>query len=105
MLTFKGPRDKTHLLKIRMEIQTYVDDAGAIAEILKQLGYRGTIVVRKRRLSYCLGNCQVELDQLPRIGRFVEVEGPSQKVVQAVCRQLGLLARRSPRPMWLWWQN
>ena len=90
MLTFKGPRDKTAGLKIRMEIQTYIDAAGAIAEILKQMGFAPASVVRKRRASYRLGNCQVELDQLPHLGRFVEVEGPSQKSVRIVCRQLGL---------------
>jgi adenylate cyclase class 2 len=98
MLTFKGPGDKKSSLKIRMEIQTHLDSAAAIAEILRQLGYRADIVVRKRRSSYRLGDCMVELDQLPQLGRFVEVEGPSQRAVRVVCRQLGLVGESITRP-------
>ena len=98
ILTFKGPGDKTKSLKIRMEIQTCVNDAWAITEILKHLGFSPDIVVCKKRSSYALDNCQVELDQLPRIGRFIEVEGPSQKAVQTMCRQLGLTGKPITTP-------
>ena len=90
MLTFKGPRDKRSSIKIRQEIQTCVDDASAVAKILTQLGYQPQLIVRKTRSSYCLGRCRIELDHLPGIGKFVEVEGPGERAVRECCRLLGL---------------
>ena len=37
-----------------------------------------------------MGACTVELDELPEIGSFVEVEGPSDEDVIDVQRRLGL---------------
>lgn len=90
LVTYKGPRDKASPIKVRLEVQTHVEDAAALAEILAALGYRPGLVVRKRRTSYRLGRCRVELDDLPGLGKFVEVEGPTQAAVQRACRRIGL---------------
>jgi adenylate cyclase, class 2 len=93
LLTYKGPRKRAGRLKIRPEVQTYVQDGGVLTKILEALGFVPTIVVRKRRSSFMLrkpGRCRVELDELPRLGRFVEVEGPSQKAVKQACRAIRL---------------
>jgi predicted adenylyl cyclase CyaB len=90
LVTYKGPRQRGKALKVRPEIQTRVENPSTLAEVFEALGYRPTIIVRKRRRSYRLGRCQVELDQLRRLGRFVEVEGPDEKTVSALCRRLGL---------------
>ncbi len=90
LVTFKGPRDTGKKLKVRPEVQTRVADAKAMGEIFAALGFVPTLVVRKRRSSWRLGKCQVELDELPRLGKFVEVEGPTVAAVQSVCRKLGL---------------
>lgn len=94
LVTFKGPRQPGSKLKVRREIQTPLDGAAgakALGELFAQLGYAPTIKVRKQRSSYRLGPCKIELDQLARIGRFVEIEGPTAKSVIATCRKLGLI--------------
>ncbi len=98
MLTFKGPRDNRSSIKIRQEIQTHVYEAAAVAEILTQLGYQPALIVRKTRSSYRLGRCRVELDLLPGIGKFVEVEGPGERAVRDCCRLLGLSGKPITTP-------
>ncbi len=89
-ITFKGPARRRATAKIRGEIQTRVDDADALEEILRRIGLTATIIVEKRRTSYRLGRCRVELDELPVIGRFVEIEAASEKQVLAAAQRLGL---------------
>jgi adenylate cyclase class IV len=45
---------------------------------------------QKRRTTYRLGRCLVELDELPMLGAFIEIEGPSERQVFAVAGKLGL---------------
>lgn len=89
-LTFKGPRRRSSRAKVRREVQTRLDDPAAIAEILQHLGVRPTMIVEKRRASYRMGRCLVELDELPLIGCFVEVEGPSVRQITRICQKLKL---------------
>ncbi len=89
-VTFKGPRRKDVRAKIRPEYQTRLDDAEAMEKIFAACGLEPTAVVCKKRTSYRLQDCQVELDELPDIGCFVEVEGPDEKTVFAVSERLGL---------------
>lgn len=92
-ITYKGPAHSRSKAKIRREIQTRVDDAGALEEILRGIGLTATITIKKRRASYRLGRCRVELDELPVIGRFVEIEAASEKQVLAAADSLGLSGR------------
>lgn len=94
LLTYKGPKQAGKTIKIRREVQTHLDDPKAVTAILAALGLGPTVVVRKRRRSYRLGACRVELDELRGIGRFVEVEGTSQRTVEAVTRRLGIVGQR-----------
>jgi len=89
-LTFKGPQGQSTTAKIRREIQTCLDDPAAILDILVALGYRPLLTVQKRRAVFKLGRCEVELDELPLIGRFVEIEGSGEPQVQAAAKRLGL---------------
>lgn len=92
-ITYKGPARARATAKIRGEIQTRVEDARALEEILSAIGLTATITIEKRRASYLLGRCRVELDELPVIGRFVEIEAGSEKQVLAAARKLGLSGR------------
>lgn len=95
LITYKGPKDKREpgtLSKRRLEVQTHCDDAVAIEEVLRWCGLHPRRIIQKRRATYRLGSCTVELDELPRIGCFVEVEGPSEKVIDRVCAELGIEA-------------
>ncbi|MCP4376952.1 MAG: class IV adenylate cyclase [bacterium] len=83
LLTFKGPADGNERAKIRREIQTRIDSHEAVDEILDALGLKATLTVQKKRASYRLGSCLIELDELPVIGRFIEIEAPSPKQIEA----------------------
>ncbi len=89
-MTYKGPRDIKARVKSRLEIQTHVADAKAMRSLLQAVGLAPTITVRKRRTSYRLGRCMVELDELPKIGCFVEIEAPSAAAVERMRKKLDL---------------
>ena len=89
-VTFKGPRRTDARAKVRPEYQTHLDDHEALEKIFDACGLAPTAVVRKKRTSYRLDDCQVELDELPDIGCFVEVEGPDEEAIFALCERLGL---------------
>lgn len=95
LLTYKGPARTESRAKIRREIQTHIDDADGVAEIFRSCGLRHVLTVQKRRASYRLGRCLVELDHLPMIGSFVEVEGPTERQIDRVCDKLCLSGRRT----------
>lgn len=92
LVTFKGPARSGTPAKVRREIQTRLDDGGAFEEILEAVGLVRTVLVEKRRASYRLGRCRVELDELPLIGCFVEIEGAGAQAIKRIARRLDLAA-------------
>jgi predicted adenylyl cyclase CyaB len=88
-VTFKGPLKKTRL-KTREEIEFTAGDPAAAEHLLENLGYKRTLAFQKRRETWKLAGCEVELDTLPHLGQFVEIEGPSYSKVIAVRKKLGL---------------
>jgi len=90
LVTSKGPVQPGSVLKDREELQTSVDDGLAMADILQLAGLLPCQSIEKRRASYRLGRCSVELDEVPRLARFVEIEGPSYQAIEAVRRKLNL---------------
>lgn len=88
-ITHKGPRAMGQL-KSRVESELDVDNARDAALLLGALGYHHVLSFEKRRIRYLLDDCNVELDELPIIGRFIEIEGSSEDAVIAVREKLGL---------------
>jgi adenylate cyclase class 2 len=93
ILAFKGPR-RAGMLKSRLEIEMPVGDADAAAALLAALGYRAMLGFEKRREVWRLEGCAVSIDELPLLGRFVEIEGPDEPTITSVQRQLGLARAR-----------
>ena len=89
-ITYKGPRVATQGAKARLELQTHTEDAAAMAAILEALGWQQRLVLEKRRESYRLDQALVELDELPHIGPFVEIEAPDGETIALTARRLGL---------------
>jgi predicted adenylyl cyclase CyaB len=89
ILAYKGPLQPSRF-KRRAEVQTVVADGAAILAILRALGYVETFCFEKRRTAWRMGACEVVLDELPHIGWFAEVEGPSEAAVQKTLADLGL---------------
>lgn len=92
IVTYKGPRHHGQL-KSREEIEFGVDDPKSLAEIFERLRFHSVLTFEKLRESWKLNDCKVELDMLPHLGTFVEIEGPRDASVLAVRRQLGLADR------------
>jgi adenylate cyclase class 2 len=88
-LTHKGPQ-QAGLLKSRDEIETEVTDPTALGDILKSLGYVPVIIFEKRREEWELDGLKIELDEVPRLGSYVEIEGPDEASVRALQARLGL---------------
>jgi adenylate cyclase class 2 len=90
LVTFKGPRDTDATYKVRRETETRVDSGEAIDGVLQALDVQPRMVIQKRRASFRLGGCQVELDELPMLGSFVEIEGPEESDVEQAIELLGV---------------
>ncbi|UCE58660.1 MAG: class IV adenylate cyclase [Phycisphaerales bacterium] len=88
-LTLKGPRLEGQM-KSREELEVLVDQAETTARILETLGLVPILRYQKRRESWELSQCRVELDEPPHIGIFVEIEGPDESRIRAAQKSLGL---------------
>jgi adenylate cyclase class 2 len=88
-LTYKGSRQPGRM-KRRREIEVTVQDPEAAGRLLESLGFTCVSVIEKRRERWELGPCRVELDEVPYLGTFVEIEGPGEAAIAEVQRELGL---------------
>ncbi len=88
-LTYKGAKEKSNLKK-RQEIDIELKGADSTEELLSALGYKKAMVFEKRRRLWQVGQCLVALDELPLLGGFVEIEGPSEEKISDVQGDLGL---------------
>jgi adenylate cyclase class 2 len=89
IITVKGPQQKGKL-KLREEAEMRVESGEDAKAVLSALGFSPTLSFEKRRESWELGGCKIELDEVPILGRFVEIEGPDQQTVMRVREKLQL---------------
>ena len=89
IVTHKGPCAAGEL-KNRSETELPVGDEQAALDLLRALGYAPLLTFEKRRRRWMLDDCRVEIDTLPRLGDFVEIEGPTEDAIFAVRRRLDL---------------
>jgi predicted adenylyl cyclase CyaB len=89
IVTYKGPRGEGPVKK-REEIEVGVDRADAAEQMMERLGYVRQLSFEKRRETWRLDKCTVELDALPELGSFVEIECPSEADVMRIREKLGL---------------
>ncbi len=83
VITYKGPQ-QTGDLKNREEIEVVANDGAQSSLLLERLGYGPTLSFEKRRETWRIDECLVELDELPQLGCFVEIEGPDEEAVLSV---------------------
>jgi adenylate cyclase, class 2 len=92
VITFKGPRHPGSL-KSRDEYELTVTSYDDTIALFGALGYRPTLTFEKRRESWLLSPCKIELDELPLLGTFVEVEAPTAKDVDTLLAKLDLTGK------------
>ena len=88
VLTYKGPAQPGRH-KRRPEIETSIEDGGALQQILELVGFRPAFRYEKFRTEYAQpsGAGKVMLDETP-IGNFLEIEGAARWIDQTA-RRLG----------------
>jgi len=89
LLTYKGAKQKNRFKK-RLEIEIEIEDGDSGRRLFSELGYKQLLVIEKKRRIWRLGRCEVALDELPLLGRFVEIEGPEEGKIAEVQKNLGL---------------
>ncbi len=87
--TFKGPRDPNSQFKSAEEIEFNISDAEAFSKFLTGIGLVEKWVYEKHRTTYELNGMKVELDEVPKLGKFVEIEGAEEKI-EETANLLGL---------------
>ena len=89
ILTFKGPRAEGEL-KTRPEHELVVNDGKDAKGFVEALGYQPRLTFEKHREVWHLGDCEIVIDQVPHLGHYVEIEGPSDDSVFAARSSIGL---------------
>jgi adenylate cyclase class 2 len=89
VITYKGPR-QAGAMKSREEIEVQVAEPDAATALLNGLGFAVKLTFEKRRMSWRVDDCRVELDEMPLLGFFVEIEGPGETSINAVRARLKL---------------
>lgn len=95
-MTYKGVK-LPGPLKQREEIEIAINDAEAGRNLLERLGFVEVLCFQKRRESWRLGECLIELDEVPHLGLYVEIEGPDEPAVRRAQEALGLAGRQTIR--------
>jgi adenylate cyclase class 2 len=93
-ITYKGPRLHGPL-KSRDERELDVSDPADTAALFEALGYHRVLSFQKKRQSWEIEDAKVELDELPHLGFFVEIEAATEAIVMKVREKLNL----SDRPL------
>jgi predicted adenylyl cyclase CyaB len=73
IVTYKGPL-LSHNVKSRVEHNCNIDSPEAMNRILQSLGFRQWKILGKTREKWKQANISVNLDEVDKLGKFVEVE-------------------------------
>lgn len=90
-LTFKKHISKTKA-KISEEIEVNVLDFPKTQRILESIGLKLGKISKKHRLSYTIGKTHFEFDTFPNTPTFLEIEAPSEKILEKYIKLFGFKA-------------
>ncbi len=88
-ITYKGPRDREHEFHKREELTLQVADTESAIDLLSAIGFSPEWSYEKKRETWCLGGLTIEVDELPRMGFFIEIEGEPDGIRESILK-LGL---------------
>ena len=97
-LTYKAIKDPGRNEEFD-ELEVGVSDFDTTVEILKRLGFKEDVIVRKRRLVYRLGDVTFELNEVDGLGSFLDIEiisddaEKAKRAIWEIARKLGLTER------------
>jgi adenylate cyclase class 2 len=84
-LTYKFSKS----IEERVEIEIEVDDFRTTRALLEALGFKVVFTYEKYREIFLLDTVHIMLDELP-FGHFMEIEGPSLKMVKKAAIAIGM---------------
>lgn len=91
-LTFKGLKEKSIYKKRKeFEVKLEIDQFDTMFKLLLALGFEQNLSGAKTREVWTFNDCEIALDTLPRLGTFVEIEGPNEAAIAFVQESLGLI--------------
>lgn len=99
-LTYKGPCQEGQY-KCRRENEFPVEWPDQVRAFLEAIGLVCFAQYTKYRNCWRWEDCSIEVDYLEKVGRFIEVEGPSEDTIRKVLTSLGLADRPSLRESYL----
>ncbi|MBI3336628.1 class IV adenylate cyclase [Candidatus Peregrinibacteria bacterium] len=88
-LTLKQRKDYEQA-KVCDEYEVNVSDAETMKEILKHLSLQFKRRITRHRISYLLGKTRFEIDTVPGIPPFLEIEAPTVEDIKKYAEKLGL---------------
>lgn len=71
------------------EVEINVSDFETANIIMNELGYVKRKLVEKKRITYKLGNTNIELDTWPLINTYIEIEGENIEDIYDIANKLG----------------
>ena len=94
LLTFKGAIEQEGKAKVREELELELKDQDTMRSILLELGLEELGHSGKHRISYLLrrpgdDSVRLEIDTLPGIPSFLEIEADSYGVIEEMALELG----------------
>jgi predicted adenylyl cyclase CyaB len=90
IVTFKRrQRRRNDKLKHRDEYEFAVSDGKKFSQVMIEMGYEKIFLFEKKRRSYLLDRCLVEIDEIPKLGFYCEVEGDSKRQIEQVLARIG----------------
>jgi predicted adenylyl cyclase CyaB len=106
VLTFKKKiNNSVKDFREREEIEIEISNPTEMEKILENLGFTKKWIMEKYREKWILGNVEVVIDKLPKMGYFVEIEG-SKRAIQKTAKILGLnLKNRITATYWDLWKG
>ena len=72
------------------QIEIEVSDGVKATQILEKIGLTQKFLEEKRRIRYRKGDIEYDIDELPELPPFLEIEGPSWEAIDEAARSLGL---------------
>lgn len=77
------------------ELEVRVDDPGTAGDILLSLGLEKVLYFEKKRRQYRRGNTVFDIDELPTLPAYLEIEAPSRHEIDAALSLLAIPPERA----------
>ena len=88
VITFKGPAEEPIVkgVKIREEIEAPLQSPQAVIRLLSSLGFGVVCTYAKERAVHELFGVMVQIDKIPELGCFVEIECSEEKKIKNIIK-------------------